>query len=418
MSIVIAGARVFTGDRVLPEADVLVENGLVREVGTALRGAERVDGRGRTLLPGLIDAHGHVFTTTELRHTLGFGVTTVLDMLGNPGQVAELRAAAASDPGIADLRSAGTGATVPGGYPWFLVDMGYLTPFPTITEPDEAPGFIADRVREGSDHIKILLEDGTTTGQALPALSVDTAAALVDSAHQHGKLAVAHALTVETTHAALSAGVDVLAHVYLDRTDAELPYRIAERGTPVIPTLVAVQGLFGRPKARQLLDDPRVEPYLDDTSRYLLNADPVPLGPAARHDLDGATQTVAELREAGATILAGSDTSNLFVAHGASLHVELELLVAAGLSPLEALTSATSAPADCFGLGDRGRIAPGLRADLLLVEGDPTKAIGATLDIVAVWRGGRRAQRNSGGTLGSTSSGGPLSLHSIASDPV
>ena len=92
-------------------------------------------------------------------------------------------------------------------------------------------------------------------------------------------------------------------------------------------------------------------------------------------------------------ILAGTDVPNPGTAHGVSMHRELELLVQAGLTPQEALAAGTSRPADCFGLDDRGRIAPGLRADLLLVRGDPTTDILATRDIVAVLRSGVRVDR-------------------------
>jgi imidazolonepropionase-like amidohydrolase len=88
------------------------------------------------------------------------------------------------------------------------------------------------------------------------------------------------------------------------------------------------------------------------------------------------------------TVLAGTDVTNAGTAHGVSIHRELELLVRAGLTPTEALVAATSGPADRFGLDGRGRIRPGLRADMLLVRGDPTADILATRDIVAVIRGG------------------------------
>ena len=92
-------------------------------------------------------------------------------------------------------------------------------------------------------------------------------------------------------------------------------------------------------------------------------------------------------------ILAGTDVSEPIptlggLAHGASLHREPQLLVSAGLTPLEALRAATSTPARRFGLTDRGRIAPGLRADLLLVDGDPTTTISDTLSVRMVWRRG------------------------------
>jgi imidazolonepropionase-like amidohydrolase len=99
------------------------------------------------------------------------------------------------------------------------------------------------------------------------------------------------------------------------------------------------------------------------------------------------------LRDARVPILAGTDAPNPGLAHGASLHQEMELLVEGGLSPIEALAAATSVPARCFGLHDRGRIAPGLRADLLLVRGDPTLDITTTRDIVSVWKGGVQLER-------------------------
>src|SRR4029077_12579152 len=92
-------------------------------------------------------------------------------------------------------------------------------------------------------------------------------------------------------------------------------------------------------------------------------------------------------------LLAGTDAPNPGTAHGASIHRELELLVQAGLTPIEALTAATAAPARAFHLDDRGRIVPGLRADLLLVKGDPTADITATRDIVSVWKFGVEADR-------------------------
>ena len=101
-----------------------------------------------------------------------------------------------------------------------------------------------------------------------------------------------------------------------------------------------------------------------------------------------ALDTVRQLRAAGVPILAGSDAPNPGTSHGAALHRELELLVQAGLTPAEALAAATSAPAKAFRLADRGRIAPGLRADLVLVAGDPTADVTATRNIVRIWKGG------------------------------
>jgi hypothetical protein len=102
---------------------------------------------------------------------------------------------------------------------------------------------------------------------------------------------------------------------------------------------------------------------------------------------------VRALHAAGISVLAGTDAGNPGTAHGASLHGELALLVRAGLSPEQALRAATAAPAEAFGLGDRGRIAVGQRADLVLVDGDPLADISATRNIVRIWKNGVAVDR-------------------------
>ncbi|MEV6909312.1 amidohydrolase family protein [Amycolatopsis sp. NPDC051071] len=395
-SVSIRDVRVFTGDTVLTRAHVTVDNGLITTITTQpapiANGTEIVDGRGQTLLPGLIDAHAHVFPG-NLEQALAFGVTTVLDLMADPAAITALRRQAGTTPTMADVRTAGTAATVPGGYGWYLVEMGYLPPFPTLTGPAHAEAFIDARLTEGSDYIKILIDDGSTTGTPLPKLGEDTITALIDHAHASNRLTIAHTLNAVDAATATRAGIDVLGHLFLDRVDPDLPHLLAEQGTAVIPTLAVLDGLFGRPHGAELLADHRIEPYLDTTSRQMLGFGPIPLNPEARYNLDVPRHTLSQLRDAGVTILAGSDASNPDTAHGATLHLELELLVHAGLTPIEALTAATSAPADRFTLTDRGRIAPGLRADLLLVDGDPTSNITNTRDITAIWRNGQRIPR-------------------------
>ena len=116
-------------------------------------------------------------------------------------------------------------------------------------------------------------------------------------------------------------------------------------------------------------------------------------------NLEDAFATIRALRDAGVDILAGCDVSEPLpmlggLAHGASLHHELQLLVAAGLTPIEALRAATATPARRFGLADRGRIVLGALADLLLVDGDPLTNIADTLSIRAVWHRGVRLATN------------------------
>ena len=167
---------------------------------------------------------------------------------------------------------------------------------------------------------------------------------------------------------------------------------IAAADVFVVPTLTVIDGLWGTGAgAKALAREEGWRPYLDAVSRGMLDAGGIGLG------ADGPAHAVASvgaLHAAGVAILAGTDAANPGTAHGASLHQELRLLVAAGLSPVEALRAATALPAARFRLADRGRIAPGLVADLVFVAGDPTRDVTATAAITAVWRRGVRLDRD------------------------
>jgi hypothetical protein len=192
---------------------------------------------------------------------------------------------------------------------------------------------------------------------------------------------------------AIAAGADGLVHLFADRPPpADFVRRAREAGVFVVATLGVTGTTTGVPAGRELAADARVAPFLDAAEHELLRR-AYPRQPGSRIDLTNAATGIRALAEAGIPILAGSDAPNPGTAHGVTMHGELELLVKAGLSPTAALTAATAAPADAFRLADRGRIRPGLRADLLLVEGDPTTDITATRNLVAIWKRGVRFQR-------------------------
>ncbi|MGH8897593.1 MAG: amidohydrolase family protein [Egibacteraceae bacterium] len=396
----VQGARVFDGGQVLPVADVLVEGETIAAVGERIDAppaVEVVDGHGRTLLPGLIDCHTHVFGPV-LGQTLVFGVTTTLDMFSLfPARVAKLRAQAAARNDLADLRSAGVGATAPGGHPSQFPE---IPPFPTVGPDTDVSRFVAERVAEGSDYLKIFIEDGTVFGTPVPALAPPVIAALVEAAHDHGLLAVAHISALASAYQALDAGIDGLVHLFVDQpADPGFARRVAEAGVFVVPTLTVAEGVTGTPGGAELLSDPRLAPYLKPSARADLTQ-VFPHDPSGGGSVGFAMEAVAQLGAAGVAVLAGTDAPNAGTAHGVSMHRELSLLVQAGLSPVGALMAATSAAAHAFGLHDRGQISPGLQADLLLVDGDPTTDITATRAIAAVWRRGVRAERQAQ-TLGS-----------------
>jgi imidazolonepropionase-like amidohydrolase len=252
---------------------------------------------------------------------------------------------------------------------------------------------------EGSDYLKVIVEDGSMYQRRLPHLQPEVVAALAAAAHTADRLAVAHVSTRADAALAVEAGVDVLAHAFIDApADAAFVAAAVRAGVAVVATLVMLEGTCGGDGGRVLAADPHLRPYLDARSLRGLTA-MKPSDPAAGTGKSAGLRSPwsrcerCTLHAAGVPVLAGTDTPNPGTTAGASLHRELELLVQAGLTPAEALTAATAEPARWFGLDGRGRIAPGCQADLLLVEGDPTVDILATRCLVSVWRRGVRFDR-------------------------
>jgi imidazolonepropionase-like amidohydrolase len=335
------------------------------------------------------------YVTRRLSDALKFGITTELDMQGH--WPAKKRKEVSERNDIADVRSPGMGVTRKGGHPTQYMRsnllLRLLLPFVMrfVQTPEEAVKFVDKQVAGGADYVKIFIEDGSCIGYpGLPVLDDQTLLAAVKEAHRFNKMAIVHVTTLEGAQHAIAAGVDGLAHLFFDRRPTpEFVETMAASGAFVIPTLVTISTAIGH-NASTLATDPRVksrlsQKWLDSLSR---SANVYPEG-----KLEDAFASVMALHKAGVDILAGCDVSEPLpmlggLAHGASLHNELQLLVTAGLTPIEALRATTSTPARCFGLTDRGRVAPGARADLLLVDGDPTTNISDTLSIRTVWRQG------------------------------
>jgi imidazolonepropionase-like amidohydrolase len=387
-STLIRGARVFDGERVWPAADVRLADGRIAAIAESLPaqpGETVVEGGGHTLLPGLIDSHVHAMGSAR-EDALRFGVTTVLDLFGDPAQLPVARAERESlAPTLkADLWGAGFLATAAGGH-----GTQFGLPVPTLSSAAEAPAWVAARKAEGSDVIKLVREDLSVyrpQGPRLPTLDPAITAAVIAAVREQGLAPLVHVSTLADGIEVLRDGAQGLVHLPMDAGDeAALIEAARASGAFIVPTLAVIASFSGRDIG--LAEDARLAESLSGTQRQQLKVRPN-FSPVAALRLEALLARVGRLQAAGIPILAGSDAPNPGTTQGASLHGELALLVEAGLTPVDALKSATALPAAQLKLADRGRIAAGLRADLLLVEGDPTVDITATRARVAVWKNG------------------------------
>jgi imidazolonepropionase-like amidohydrolase len=385
---VIRDCRLFDGKRVLTHRNVIVRGSRIDRIQASTArvppGFEIVDGLGRTLIPGLIDAHVHVppaKAAEALRQALRYGVTTVLDMFGSPARLKTFELADATD--MASMRTAGIGATAPKGHP---TQMSRET-FPTIARTEVAQSFVDARIREGSDYIKIIYDDFSEYRADFPRVEIisrPTLTALVAAAHRRGKIAIIHIGSEAQARAAIAAGADGLAHLFTgDSASPDFGRYARTHHVFVITTLETLYGFCGRGRASEIVKDPRLMSQITDPG--FRKSMPGPTFPIY-YSCAGTDTALRELEAAKVPILMGTDAPFPGVPFGAAALDEMSLMVNAGLTPVEALTAATSTTARIFKLADRGRIAPGLRADLVLVDGDPTADIDRVRDIVKVWK--------------------------------
>lgn len=374
-ALLIVGAQVFDGSGgPVWSGDVLVEGGRIAALGRDLpapAGVRRVDARGFALLPGLMDVHTHwaaggvPATLPQIANAyLAHGVTTVFDHHQAPEAYAPLRAWLARIAAPQVYFAARVGVPLGHGADW-----GDQTMTRWVNSPAAGRAAVDAVMAYRPDFIKVFSDGwryGVTADNA--SMSEETLSAVASQAHHHRLLLASHTVTIARGRQAARAGVDLIAHSLLDApVDRASIVMMRAHGTAYAPTLAVYEPI--RHGARGGAPD--------DTA----------IARRRRH-FQYALDNVGRLHRAGVAIVLGTDAGMPGVPHGQSSLHELALLVQAGLSPADALLAATARAAQVLGLSDRGVIAVGKRADLLLVQGRPWRNIADIRHIRRVWVGG------------------------------
>lgn len=414
-TVLLRGVRLIDGTGAPPQEHVslLLRNGRIEKIGETMivpKGVPVRELSGKTVMPGLISAHSHLglivddaessatgYTrenvTTQLKQFERYGVTTIMSLGVNRDLVYELKEEQrAGRLGGATIFTAGRGIGVPGGVP----------PLPAATDQIYRPATVDDARKDvdelaahHADMVKIWVDKGHGT---MPEMTPEIYKAVIDEAHEKHVRVAAHEYALEDAKQLVADGVDVLAHSVRDQVvDDAFVQAMKQHKVWYVPTFTVDESFFvyaGRPEFMEsAFFQQAAGPKLMAKFNALGYAETVNQDPqAAQHRKDFAIgqQNLKRLFDAGVAVGFGTDSGALpGRIPGFAEHHELELMVEAGLTPMQAITAATGENAKLLRSTDRGTIAVGKRADLLVLDADPLVNIRNTQKIVAVYHEGR-----------------------------
>jgi imidazolonepropionase-like amidohydrolase len=400
----IVGATVFDGIRSVPDATVLISGKRVVRVGRRAEvplppDTDVVDGRGKFVIPGLIETHHHLGGTTvderaaNLFRLLGFGYTTVFDPFVSMANFAVLKARSAA-PDAPSPRYLGTGPMLgsPGGWGDFGLEEAEV-----VTGPEHAFE-VVDRLAEaGVDAVKVANDDWFWGRNQLATMPVDTQAAIVAAARRRGLRAFFHAPAKRLAAQALEAGAAGLLHGVLDEpVDREFLRLLGRTGASYVSTIVIfevfgdVVDVVGRQQAYDRRGLVPAATYDALRGPDAIAAIESAVDPAeVRSLLPTLRANVGPVSRNGTTIAFGSDGGSFGEALGIASQFELVLHGNAGLSPRQVIRGATLGAAHMLGRHDLGRVAPGKPADLVILSADPLTDLTNLHFIDHVVKGGR-----------------------------
>jgi imidazolonepropionase-like amidohydrolase/ABC-type multidrug transport system permease subunit len=433
----IRNTRIFTGDgAVIENGSVFVQDGKIAEVYQGAPPdpeqikAELIEGAGKTLLPGLIDAHIHLAASGGIGSTGGDGdfqlaMQHSADALLYSGVTAARSVGDGLDASLKLRKSIGTGARLGANLfvcgPMFTAEGGHGTEFlehlPAVIKqsvqaqlirtpktPEEARKQVRDLKASGVDAIKAILEAGWGDGMLFDRLDLLIVRAVAEEAHaQHLPLAI-HTGDARDVADAIEIGATSVEHgSWRDEIPDRLLERMAQGGIYLDPTLGVIEAydlyFAGRSDAfgNSLIQQVVPGQVLKNTREFLASGKSLN---AARTEqfqfaMDQARANLLRAWKAGVPLVMGTDSGNPMVFHGPSLHHEIQLWVQAGIPIPVALQAATVNAAKLLGADKRiGAIRKGMDADLLMVDGNPLQEIGATERISLVVLKGERIRRS------------------------
>jgi imidazolonepropionase-like amidohydrolase len=400
-SVALTGARIIDGTGAAPieNATIVMTNGRIAAVGpsasvTVPAGATRIDMRGKTILPGLINAHGHVTVDDNTRLPVREHMMQVLQAYSDYGVTAVVSL------GSSNLESETEGfrirdeqmAGVPDRTRLITAGMNAIG-----KTPEEARASVARLAAVKADLIKYHINGRPDD------MTPDIYGALVDEAKKYNFTTAVHIFYQKDAKLAIQKGTDILAHSVRDQdVDQELIDLMKRNNVAYIPTLTRdlsvfvyetepafwqepffKKGLYRYQTEVDILKDPKLqmETRNSQAAQNIKTA------------LQQANENLKTLQDAGITIAMGTDTASpndLGRWPGYFEHVELEMMVRAGLTPMQALVAATGNAAKVMHLDDLGMLAPGKAADLLVLNANPLDNIRNTREIDSVWIAGRK----------------------------
>lgn len=417
VAVVIDGAQLWDGTGAPPVQDaiVVIQGDRIDSVGsrsavTVPANARKIDAKGKTVIPGLINMHGHVGMTKGLKqgkenYTRGnilahlkqyarYGVTTVMSLGTDFEPMFELRGPARADESPrAAVFTAGRGFTGKNGYPAVLPgNAGIPVEVDTV---DEVKAHIQELARQKVDMVKIWVDDHW--GHYVK-IRPELYKAIIEEAHKQNMRVMAHLFYLADAKSLVGAGLDGMAHSVRDReVDDVLIKTLKEKNSFAVATLTREESTFIYAEPPAFLDDPFFSRWVDPEVIKALK-DPAwgkkvksdPDFPKYSGQLKMGQKNLKKLFDAGVKLAFGTDTGPPARFQGFFEHRELELMVQAGLTAAQVLKIATLNTAECLHVEkDFGTLEKGKRADLIVLDADPLENILNTRKINQVWIGGR-----------------------------